>query len=155
MIRTNFCNHLSQNIFHNIFTVISQTCTSLREMRYNRLYKTVREYNTEIQYTPNIMWSFITRYKASQWPILIQNKGLLELAKKKKHPKSHPREWVNSLGPSDAIWRHRSGSTLAQVMACCLTAPSHYLTQCWLIISKAQWHSSEGNFIRDASATIH
>ena len=43
---------------------------------------------------------------------------------------------VNSLRPSDAIWRHRSGSTLAQVMAWCLTAPSHYLNQCWLIISK-------------------
>ena len=27
----------------------------------------------------------------------------------------------NSLWPSDAIWRQRSGSTLAQVMACCLT----------------------------------
>ena len=36
----------------------------------------------------------------------------------------------NSLGPSDAIWRQRSGSTLAQVMACCLTAPSHNLNQC-------------------------
>ena len=45
-------------------------------------------------------------------------------------------QWVNSLRPSDAIWRHRSGPTLAQVMACCLTAPSHYLNQCWLIISK-------------------
>ena len=32
---------------------------------------------------------------------------------------------------SDDIWRHRSGSTLAQVMACCLMAPSHYLNQCW------------------------
>ena len=32
--------------------------------------------------------------------------------------------WVNSLWPSDTIWRQRSGSTLAQVMACCLTAPS-------------------------------
>ena len=42
----------------------------------------------------------------------------------------------NSLRPSDAIWRPRSGSTLAQVMACCLTAPSHYLNQCWLIIRK-------------------
>ena len=37
-------------------------------------------------------------------------------------PRSHQ---VNSLWPSDTIWRHRSGSTLAQVMACCLTAPSH------------------------------
>ena len=27
---------------------------------------------------------------------------------------------------------HRPGSTLAQVMACCLTAPRHYLNQCWL-----------------------
>ena len=40
---------------------------------------------------------------------------------------------LNSLWPSDAIWQQRSGSTLAQVMACCLTAPSHYLNQCWLI----------------------
>ena len=54
-------------------------------------------------------------------------------------------DFVNSLWPSDAIWRHRSGSTLAQVMACCLTAPSHYLNQCWLTISKVHaWHSPEG-----------
>ena len=33
---------------------------------------------------------------------------------------------------SDAIWWHRSGSAFAQVMACCLTAPSHYVNQCWL-----------------------
>ena len=45
-------------------------------------------------------------------------------------------QWVNSLWPSDAIWWHRSGSTLAQVMPCCLMAPSHYLNQCWLIISE-------------------
>ena len=43
---------------------------------------------------------------------------------------------VNSLWTSDAIWRQSSGSTLVQVMAWCLTAPSHYLNQCWLIISK-------------------
>ena len=29
--------------------------------------------------------------------------------------------------PSDAIWWHWSRSTLVQVMACCLTAPSHHL----------------------------
>ena len=62
---------------------------------------------------------------------------------------------INSLWPSDAIWQQWSESTLAQVMACCLMAPSHYLNQCWLIISKVQRHSSEGNFIRDTSATIH
>ena len=56
--------------------------------------------------------------------------------------------WINSLRQSDAIWRHRSRSTLIQVMACCLMAPSHYLNQCWLIISKVQGHSSDGNFTR-------
>ena len=35
-----------------------------------------------------------------------------------------------SLRPSGALWRQRSGSTLAQVMAFCMTAPSHYLNQC-------------------------
>ena len=39
---------------------------------------------------------------------------------------------LNSLWPGDAIWRHGTRSTLAQVMVCCLTAPSHYLNQCWL-----------------------
>ena len=62
---------------------------------------------------------------------------------------------VNSLWPNDAIWRQRSGSTLAQVMACCLTAPSHYLNQCWLIIRRLQWYSSEDNFRSDISATNH
>ena len=32
---------------------------------------------------------------------------------------------VNSLWTSDVIWRHTSGYILAQVMACCLMAPSH------------------------------
>ena len=54
----------------------------------------------------------------------------------------------NSLGPNDAIWRWRSWSTLVQVMAWCLTAPSHYLNQCWLIISKVLRHSSEDIIIR-------
>ena len=57
--------------------------------------------------------------------------------------------------PSDAIWRHSSGSTLSQVLDCSLTAPSHYLNQYWLIISKVHWHSSEGNFAKDTSATNH
>ena len=45
---------------------------------------------------------------------------------------------INSLWPSDICW-HRSGSTLAQIMACYLMAPSHYMSQCWLIISKIHW----------------
>ena len=31
-------------------------------------------------------------------------------------------------------------------MACCLTAPSHYLNQCWLMISEVLWHSPDSNF---------
>ena len=61
----------------------------------------------------------------------------------------------NSWWPSDTIWRHKSGSTLAQVMAYCLTTPRHYLNQCWLIISQVQWHSSGCNFTRDTSITSH
>ena len=57
-------------------------------------------------------------------------------------------QWVNSLWPSVAIWRHRSGSALVQVMACCRTAPSHYLNLCWLIIGKVPWHSSDGIILR-------
>ena len=53
---------------------------------------------------------------------------------------------VNSLRPSDAIWRQWSWTTLAQVMACCLTAPSHYLNQCWLITRGVLWHTSESSF---------
>ena len=33
-------------------------------------------------------------------------------------------------------------------MACCLTAPSHYLNPCWLVISEVQWPSPEGSFRR-------
>ena len=36
---------------------------------------------------------------------------------------------VNSLWPSDAIWWHKPGSILAQILACCQTAPRHYLNQ--------------------------
>ena len=43
----------------------------------------------------------------------------------------------------DAIWWHRSGSTLVQVMACCLTATSHYLNPCWLFINGVPRHSPE------------
>ena len=55
---------------------------------------------------------------------------------------------------SDVTWRHRYWSTLAQVMACCLMARSHYLSQCWLLISEVLWHSLESNFTANAQATI-
>ena len=47
------------------------------------------------------------------------------------------------------LYGDRSGSTLAQVMACCLMAPSHYLNQCWLMISDVLWHSPDSNFTKN------
>ena len=38
----------------------------------------------------------------------------------------------NSLPPSLDIWRQRFWSTMAQIMACCLTVPNQYQNQCWL-----------------------
>ena len=48
---------------------------------------------------------------------------------------------VLSVWPCDAICHHRARLTLARVMVCCLTEPSHYLNQCWLINSRVQWQS--------------
>ena len=52
---------------------------------------------------------------------------------------------LNPLQPSDAIWRHRTESTLAQAMACCLTAPSHYLNQRSLVINEVQCNHLKAN----------
>ena len=39
-------------------------------------------------------------------------------------------------------------------MPCCLTAPSHYLNQFWLPISKVLWHSSGNNLRASVQAII-
>ena len=62
---------------------------------------------------------------------------------------------VNPLGTCDAIWRHRSWSTLAQIMACCLMAPSHYMSQCWLIISHVLTQSPQGNFTKKCARCLY
>ena len=62
---------------------------------------------------------------------------------------------IDSLQPCGAIWRQRSGSTLAEVMTWCLTAPSHYRNQCWFIISEVYWHSSESSFTIDVLVVSH
>ena len=53
----------------------------------------------------------------------------------------HINEHVNSLWPSDTLWWHKSGSTLTQIMTCCMKAPSHCLNQRWLIISEMLFRS--------------
>ena len=54
---------------------------------------------------------------------------------------------ANSLWAGDALWRHRSMSALAQVMAWCLKALSHCPSHCTRLIGKALWRSTESNFI--------
>ena len=74
---------------------------------------------------------------------------------------------INTWWPSDAIWIHRFGSTLAQVMAWChdpwsYLAPSHYLNQCWFIVNwtlgtKLKWSFNKNTklfFNENASENI-
>ena len=49
---------------------------------------------------------------------------------------------------SDVICWQRTGSILAQVMARCLTALSHYPNHCWHIVSKVPWHSYDDIIVR-------
>ena len=51
--------------------------------------------------------------------------------------------------------RHITRTTLAQVMPSWLTEPSHYLNQCWLIVSKVHWYSYERNLTQDTLAINH
>ena len=73
-------------------------------------------------------------FVVSRWLILFQEWSLCP-GSQPNQLRTRPNEsatfHINSLWPSDAIWRPRSGSTLAQVMACCRTVSSHYLNQCW------------------------
>ena len=80
-------------------------------------------------------------------------------------------QWADSLWPNNAIWRHRSGSTMVQVMACWLMAQSYsgwvtpygdidldqhwfrwwlvgwrHEAECWPIIDRVLWHSLKINF---------
>ena len=49
-------------------------------------------------------------------------------------------------------WWHRSGSTLALVMA--WTAPSHYLNQCWNIVNWTLGNKLQWNFNRNSNIFI-
>ena len=105
-----------------------------------------------------IWWHFHKRYLSHQSLKLAWKLFLWNFTQISRGPMSQNGHWdleeslgtpdVNSLWPSDAIMRQRTESTLALLMACCLMAPSHYLNQCWLIISKVLWHSSEDIIIR-------
>ena len=61
----------------------------------------------------------------------------------------------NSSWPSVAIWRQISWLSLAQIMACCLTAINHYLYQYWFITKGVVWYSPKSNFTRIAHDIYH
>ena len=62
--------------------------------------------------------------------------------------------YINSLSiHCGFVWCHMAtefGWTLAKRRACLLTAPSHYLNLCWLIIKCVLCHPSESNFTRSS-----
>ena len=90
-----------------------------------------------------LTWNFPTQtfrfYIWQSWRVDIFSRRLMEILQSCTEQEiSYGQDvvflyFVNSLWPSDAIWRHISGTTLAQVRACCLTAPSHYLNHCLFI----------------------
>ena len=56
---------------------------------------------------------------------------------------------VHQIFITSCSWFRRGVLCDRGLMVCCLAAPSHYLNQCWLIISEVQRHSSGRNFMRD------
>ena len=65
---------------------------------------------------------------------------------------------ISSSGPGDKLhctWLQKTWSTSVRVMACCLTAPSHYLNQCRLNMNEVLWYSPEGNFTENAQDYNH
>ena len=63
-------------------------------------------------------------------------------------------KWINSLWNSEAIWRRGPCSTVFQIMACCLTAPSHYLNPWWLITTGVLCHPLKSNSTENALQSV-
>ena len=84
--------------------------------------------NSQQQRASNVESVSMTRCHHVYWSVLM-NMKLINKYKQKGHNSHH-------LTLCSLMTPYTYDLTLAQVMACCLTAPSHYLNQCWLIISK-------------------
>ena len=115
--------------------------TTFKELRPNKIHKIDMKKNGKMNTTPlfsNIWWNSARSWVwgVSCWYMysrkIRRNENAIN-ALKQKVLDMHTHWHVNSLWHSDAIWQLRSGSTLVQLMVCCLMAPSHYLNQCWLI----------------------
>ena len=62
---------------------------------------------------------------------------------------------VNSSPPSAAYMRRWIKSVLVQIMACRLSAPSHYLNQCWVIVNWTLGNKFQWNFNQNTKLFIH
>ena len=62
--------------------------------------------------------------------------------------------FINLFWPSDAIQRHKTGSTLVRVIACCPTAASYCLNQRWLIICEFHWEKFHTRYLSHQSLTL-
>ena len=137
---------IKENMFENVVWRWRPFCLSLNVLTTN-------------QWKPFLVWAHsVLRPGSSEitWPIpwllmpwLLHRQVISSLAIEYLSYHVSVRKcnvMFNALWPIDPIWRQKTGSTLVQVMARCLTAPNHYLNQCWLIIGKVLWHSSKGNF---------
>ena len=100
---------------------------------------------TYISHYLNIWWPGVLMYICVTCPFMSPTR--LDALKARYYLHNH--RIIISLKPSDVMWRHISESTLAQVMACCRTASSHYRNHFWL--SDAQWYSSSVNHKRHLS----
>ena len=62
---------------------------------------------------------------------------------------------LNSSPPSAPHLRQWTGSTLVQIMACRLSAPSHYLDQCWNIFNWTLRNKLKWNLNQNTKLSIH
>ena len=113
-------------------------------MNLSNYTRSAHELNLQHTFEDNIFKTITTSHKESMNPKVGKPSSSLSLEGSLYQKQNSVS--LNSLWPSDVIWRQESRSTLAQVMACCLTAPSHYLNRCWLMISEVLWHSPNSNF---------
>ena len=111
---------------------------------YNVCWNSISQTQLWIQW--NVYKWLAIFWKSGCWVDIISKQALYQpkLICGQFHIEKH---WgCNSFWPSDAIRWHRSESRLAHIMAWCLTAPSHYLNQFWLIVKTFPQYSPEGNF---------
>ena len=99
----------------------------------------------------SIIWSCICDLKIFEWYMIVDIFFFWFGKRSWLHGgfKQLVSDLVNPLWSGDDIWSFRSGSTLVQLMAWCLMAPSHYLNQCWSIIRRDPERLIWGSFHRN------